>query len=79
MDVVPAVNLDVWEAQPFSGDVKDGFIYGRGTIDVKNSLMVRFLLTDDQFQISPLFLNKTQADKTYTMKNNVKLTQFLYF
>ena len=38
MDVVP-VELDKWEVDPWSGIVKDGYIYGRGTIDVKNTLM----------------------------------------
>ncbi|RUS75375.1 hypothetical protein EGW08_016865, partial [Elysia chlorotica] len=39
IDVVPVSNLDQWDAPPFSGQVKDGFIYGRGTIDDKNNLM----------------------------------------
>lgn len=44
MDVVP-VEADKWDVDPFGGTVKDGYIYGRGTIDVKNTLMVRFLYT----------------------------------
>ncbi|KAK3768934.1 hypothetical protein RRG08_060370 [Elysia crispata] len=39
IDVVPVTNLDQWDAPPFSGEVKDGFIYGRGTIDDKNNVM----------------------------------------
>src|ERR1700716_3952927 len=34
MDVVP-VTPAYWSVPPFSGDVKDGFIYGRGTLDMK--------------------------------------------
>lgn len=36
-DVVPVVNNDVipWVKPPFSGDVHDGYIWGRGTIDNK--------------------------------------------
>ncbi|KAF6721255.1 putative carboxypeptidase PM20D1 [Oryzias melastigma] len=41
IDVVPATESDGWEAPPFSAKEIDGFIYGRGTIDDKNSLMVR--------------------------------------
>ncbi len=41
LDVVP-VEADKWEVKPFSGSIKDGFIYGRGSIDVKNTLMVGF-------------------------------------
>uniref|UniRef100_A0A669CTV8 Peptidase M20 domain containing 1, tandem duplicate 1 n=1 Tax=Oreochromis niloticus TaxID=8128 RepID=A0A669CTV8_ORENI len=39
IDVVPASESDGWEAPPFSAKEIDGFIYGRGTIDDKNSLM----------------------------------------
>ena len=39
LDVVDASN-ESWEVPPFEGRVKDGFIWGRGTIDVKNGVMV---------------------------------------
>ncbi|XP_061840724.1 N-fatty-acyl-amino acid synthase/hydrolase PM20D1.2 isoform X1 [Nerophis lumbriciformis] len=39
IDVVPARESDGWEAPPFSAQEIDGFIYGRGTIDDKSSLM----------------------------------------
>ncbi|KAH9425257.1 hypothetical protein DERP_013449 [Dermatophagoides pteronyssinus] len=38
MDVVP-VELDKWDVDPFGGIIKDNNIYGRGTIDVKDTLM----------------------------------------
>ncbi|XP_043819640.1 N-fatty-acyl-amino acid synthase/hydrolase PM20D1 [Dromiciops gliroides] len=38
IDVVPA-SEDGWEVPPFSGLERDGFIYGRGTLDNKNSVM----------------------------------------
>lgn len=34
MDVVP-VTPAYWSVPPFSGDLKDGFIYGRGALDMK--------------------------------------------
>ncbi|HBA55619.1 MAG TPA: peptidase M20, partial [Syntrophorhabdus aromaticivorans] len=34
IDVVPAKAED-WEVPPFSGEVRDGFVYGRGAIDMK--------------------------------------------
>jgi len=40
MDVVPA-EPDNWDHPPFSGAIVDGFIYGRGAIDDKGSVMVR--------------------------------------
>jgi acetylornithine deacetylase/succinyl-diaminopimelate desuccinylase-like protein len=34
MDVVPAVAAD-WGMEPFAGDLRDGHIWGRGTLDMK--------------------------------------------
>ena len=35
LDVVPA-NADDWSVDPFCGEIKDGFIWGRGAVDMKN-------------------------------------------
>lgn len=37
VDVVPPGNIDEWDDDPFSGAVKDGYIYGRGTVDMKSN------------------------------------------
>ncbi|KAJ8377697.1 hypothetical protein AAFF_G00254780 [Aldrovandia affinis] len=39
VDVVPATESDGWDAPPFSAKEIDGFVYGRGTIDNKQSVM----------------------------------------
>ncbi len=36
-DVVP-VDEEKWDSDPFGGEVKDGFLWGRGTLDTKCSL-----------------------------------------
>lgn len=36
LDVVPA-NADDWSVDPFSGVIKDGAIWGRGAVDMKNT------------------------------------------
>ncbi|OZG70233.1 hypothetical protein BTA51_26900 [Hahella sp. CCB-MM4] len=40
-DVVPfaMTNLDVWKFPPFSGAIEEGYIWGRGTLDDKSSMM----------------------------------------
>lgn len=37
-DVVPAGDEAAWTHGPFSGDVKDGFLYGRGAVDMKGGI-----------------------------------------
>ena len=37
-DVVPAGNEAAWKHGAFSGDVKDGFLYGRGAVDMKGGI-----------------------------------------
>ena len=39
MDVVPIEQPAQWTHPPFSGDIADGYIWGRGTLDDKGSLM----------------------------------------
>ena len=38
MDVVPATNYDEWTCAPFSGEIQDGKIWGRGATDMKGPL-----------------------------------------
>ena len=37
-DVVPTGPLDAWHSDPFTPEVRDGFLYGRGAADMKGSL-----------------------------------------
>src|SRR6201996_8500162 len=37
-DVVPAGNEAAWKHGAFSGDVKDGLLYGRGAVDMKGGI-----------------------------------------
>ena len=37
-DVVPVGDEDAWSAGPFSGDVRDGVMFGRGAVDMKGGI-----------------------------------------
>src|SRR6201987_1257916 len=37
-DVVPPGDEKAWTIGAFSGEVKDGFLYGRGTVDMKGGI-----------------------------------------
>lgn len=43
-DVVPAddATLDQWTYPPFSGKIADGFVWGRGTMDIKSQVVAVF-------------------------------------
>ena len=38
MDVVPEGNREQWQDDPFSGNVVDGKLYGRGATDMKGGI-----------------------------------------
>ena len=54
LDVVP-VEREKWTVEPFAGQVADGYLYGRGAIDVKDALIgilesLEHLLKNEKFQ-----------------------------
>ncbi|MCX5809241.1 MAG: M20/M25/M40 family metallo-hydrolase [Proteobacteria bacterium] len=42
VDVVPA-NADDWDVDPFGGELRDGYIYGRGAVDMKAQTICQLL------------------------------------
>jgi acetylornithine deacetylase/succinyl-diaminopimelate desuccinylase-like protein len=43
MDVVPAAMKDGWTVAPFSGEIRDGYVWGRGAIDMKGHGIVQLM------------------------------------
>lgn len=41
LDVVAEGDHDEWEVPPFSGDIRDGFLHGRGAMDIKGPLALQ--------------------------------------
>lgn len=59
-DVVPADpdSLDQWTYPPFSGEIADGFIWGRGTLDIKSQVISLFEASEK------LIVNGYQPERT---------------
>lgn len=66
LDVVPA-NPDEWDEPPFSGKIKDGYIWGRGALDCKGvalaHLMVFLLLKRNDISLNRDIIFLTAADE----------------
>lgn len=45
IDVVPAGDTEQWNHTPYSADVEDGSLYGRGSVDMKTGVAVGMLAT----------------------------------
>lgn len=46
VDVVPAGDVTQWERDPFSGDVEDGKLYGRGATDMKGGNLAALIAVE---------------------------------
>lgn len=46
-DVVPPGDLDAWDSQPFSPDIRDGLLYGRGAADMKSSIAAMLVAVEE--------------------------------
>ena len=45
-DVVPTGPLPQWTSPPFTPEIRDGFLYGRGAADMKSSLAAMLTATE---------------------------------
>jgi succinyl-diaminopimelate desuccinylase len=46
-DVVPAGDAEAWSVDPYSGEIKNGFLYGRGATDMKGAVAAFFTAVED--------------------------------
>lgn len=44
-DVVPAANSSNWEYDPFAGEIRDGHLWGRGALDMKNVIAMQLAVS----------------------------------
>ena len=52
-DVVPIGSLGDWSVDPFGGEIKDGFLYGRGSTDMKSGVAAFAAAAIDFVQNNP--------------------------
>ncbi|MCF6272878.1 MAG: succinyl-diaminopimelate desuccinylase [Rhodobacteraceae bacterium] len=52
-DVVPIGNIEDWSTDPFGAEIKDGFMYGRGTTDMKSGVAAFAAAAIDFVQNTP--------------------------
>jgi carboxypeptidase PM20D1 len=78
LDVVPVdeVTLPAWHADPFKGEIKQGFIWGRGTLDMKNHTIGLFeaveILVASNFQPKRDIYFALGQDEEISGKNGAK-------
>lgn len=53
MDTVPIDEETLWESDPFEGDVRDGYVYGRGACDMKAGLAVQIGVAHHMSALAP--------------------------
>ena len=51
-DVVPPGDEKAWSLQPFAGEVRNGFLYGRGAVDMKGGIACAVAATLDYLKAS---------------------------
>jgi acetylornithine deacetylase/succinyl-diaminopimelate desuccinylase-like protein len=56
-DVQPPAPLDLWESDPFEPEIRDGYLYGRGTVDDKGQLYMLLAAARELVQAGELPVN----------------------
>ncbi len=52
-DVVPPGPLDDWDSPPFTPEIRDGYLYGRGAADMKGGLAAMLIATEQFVLANP--------------------------
>ena len=83
-DVVPADpgTLDQWDHDPFSGDIADGYVWGRGSLDIKVQMIgvldaVEYLIKHDFKPERTVYLGFGQDEEIGGMNGAAKIAEFL--
>src|SRR5258708_36744775 len=78
-DVVPAGDEAAWSHGAFSGEVKDGFLYGRGAVDMKGGIacsvaaVLQYLADNGGNPKSSISFLVTGAEEDISVHGTIKL------
>jgi succinyl-diaminopimelate desuccinylase len=81
-DVVPPGDESAWSHGAFSGDVKDGFLYGRGAVDMKGGIAcsvaaaLEYLAADDGRPKGSISFLITGDEEDIAVNGTIKLLQW---
>src|SRR6202050_486845 len=82
-DVVPAGDEAAWTHGAFSGDVKDGFLYGRGAVDMKGGIacsvaaVLEYLADHGGTQKGSISFLLTGDEEDIAVNGTIKLLQWV--
>jgi len=54
-DVVPPGNIDQWASDPFTAEIRDGFLFGRGAADMKSGVAALVVAAETFVRTNPTF------------------------
>ena len=82
MDVVPALEIENWIEDPFSGLVKNDFIWGRGALDDKSSLIailesIEYLLSTDFKPNRDIYISIGHDEENSGLNGNAVIAETL--
>ncbi|VFP87918.1 Succinyl-diaminopimelate desuccinylase [Buchnera aphidicola (Cinara piceae)] len=57
-DVVPEGNISAWKTPPFTSTICDGFLYGRGAVDMKGSIAAMLVAVENFIKKNPNYIGR---------------------
>lgn len=81
MDVVPA-SKDGWDYDPFGGEIHDGYVYGRGSLDMKNQVItslygLEFLLREGKVPKRTIYYCFGHDEENTGVTGALKIVEYL--
>ncbi len=81
-DVVPAV-AEEWSVDPFGGEIKDGFVYGRGSLDMKGHMIVLMeglerILSAKEKPVRTIYLCFGHDEELTGLEGACNIVEYLY-